>query len=166
MNDYLERSKMLLGSERLDIFSSKTIAVIGVGGVGGTALESLARSGFKKFIIIDCDKVDVTNLNRQLLFTLNDVGKSKVDAAEKRIKQICPDIEIKKINAKIGDVKLESLLENNKQDEQFIRIAEFKMTKIYSLFNGNENDRVIKSYNHRRKKVDDYDDYDNEDDDY
>ncbi|MCQ2817824.1 MAG: hypothetical protein MJ252_11215 [archaeon] len=56
----------------------------------------------------------------------------------------------------------QSLMENNKVEDNFIRLAEFKMTKIYSLFNGNENDRVIKSYNHRRKKVEDYDDYDEE----
>ena len=69
MSDYLERSKQLLGEEKINSLADKVILVIGVGGVGGTALEALARSGFTKFIIIDSDKVDESNLNRQVIFT-------------------------------------------------------------------------------------------------
>lgn len=110
MIDYLERSKRLLGEERVNSFSSKTIVVIGVGGVGGTALESLARSGFKKFILIDSDVVDVTNLNRQTLFTFNDVGLDKVECAKKRILSISNDIEVTSIKARIGEGNLTSLI--------------------------------------------------------
>ena len=110
MSDYLERSKQLLGNEKISSFGNKTIAVIGIGGVGGTALESLARSGFKKFIIIDSDKVDVSNLNRQVLFTSKNVGENKVDAAAKHIAEISPEISVEKIVAKIGDSKLDELL--------------------------------------------------------
>ena len=53
MSYYLERSKQLLGDSKIESLKEKTILVIGIGGVGGTALEALARSGFKKFIIID-----------------------------------------------------------------------------------------------------------------
>jgi len=111
MSDYLERSRQLLGDEKISSFSDKNIVVIGIGGVGGTALESLARSGFKKFIIIDSDSVDISNLNRQVLFTAKNVGENKVDAAEKRLKEICSEIEVKKVVAKIGDEKLDSLLD-------------------------------------------------------
>ena len=110
MSDYLERSKQLLGDEKIFSFADKTIAIIGIGGVGGTALESLARSGFKKFIIIDSDKVDVSNLNRQILFTSKNVGENKVDAAAKRLAEISPEICVEKIVAKIGDAKLDGLL--------------------------------------------------------
>ncbi|MDO5331821.1 MAG: ThiF family adenylyltransferase [Bacillota bacterium] len=110
MSDYLERSKQLLGDEKISSFADKLIVVIGVGGVGGTALESLARSGFKKFVIIDSDKVDVSNLNRQLLFTSKNVGENKVDAAAQRLAEISSEISVEKIVAKIGDIKLENLI--------------------------------------------------------
>lgn len=110
MSDYLERSKQLLGDEKISNFADKLIVVIGIGGVGGTALESLARSGFKKFVIIDSDKVDVTNLNRQVLFTSKNIGENKVDAAVNRLAEISDDIVVEKIVAKIGEIKLDDLL--------------------------------------------------------
>lgn len=109
MNNYLERSKQLLGETRINSFGNFKVAVIGLGGVGGTALEALARSGFKKFILVDCDKVDVTNLNRQLLFVENNIGKSKTEVAESRIKSINPEIECEIINEKIDEGSMEKL---------------------------------------------------------
>lgn len=109
MSGYLERSEQLLGQEKIAELGSKRILVIGVGGVGGTALEALARSGFKKFVLIDADKVDVSNLNRQILFTNDDIGKEKVLAAKERLLKINPDFEITAISARIGETKLEDL---------------------------------------------------------
>lgn len=110
MSDYLERSKQLLGDEKISSFTDKIVVVIGIGGVGGTALESLARSGFKNFVIIDSDKVDVTNLNRQVLFTSKNIGENKVDAAAKHLAEISADIKVEKIVAKVGELKLDDLL--------------------------------------------------------
>lgn len=107
---YLERSYELLGKDKIKSFSSKTILVIGLGGVGGTALEALARSGFKKFVLIDCDVVDETNLNRQILFTKKDIGKSKVISAKNRIKSISNSISCTTIEAKVGLNNLNSLI--------------------------------------------------------
>ena len=112
MSDYLERSKQLLGDEKISSFSNKTIAVIGIGGVGGTALESLARSGFKKFVIIDSDKVDVSNLNRQVLFTSKNIGEDKVEAAANRLKEISNEILVEKLVAKVGETKLDDLFKS------------------------------------------------------
>ena len=109
MSDYLERSKQLLGNEKIKALEDKVILVIGIGGVGGTALESLARSGFKKFILIDSDKVDASNLNRQILFTSKDVGKEKVLAAKDRLLSINPEFEVNTFVAKIGETKLGEL---------------------------------------------------------
>ena len=109
MNEYLERSEQLLGKEKIEGLADKTILVIGIGGVGGTALEALARSGFKKFILIDADKVDVSNLNRQILFTSDDVGKEKVLVAKERLLNINPNFEIASITARIGETKIEDL---------------------------------------------------------
>ena len=109
MSDYLERSKQLLGEEKIESLKNKTILVIGIGGVGGTALEALARSGFKKFILIDSDKVDVSNLNRQILFTEGDVGKSKVKVAKERLLTISKDLEVKTIETKVSEGTLDIL---------------------------------------------------------
>ena len=61
-----ERSIGLLGEGNFNLIQDKVIAVFGLGGVGGTALEALARTGFQHFLIVDFDKVDATNLNRQI----------------------------------------------------------------------------------------------------
>ena len=88
MSDYLDRSRQLLGDDKIKALEDKVILVIGIGGVGGTALEALARSGFKKFILIDSDVVDESNLNRQILYTAQDIGKEKVKVAEARLLNI------------------------------------------------------------------------------
>lgn len=110
MNNYLERSEQLLGKKKINSFKNKIILVVGIGGVGGTALECLARSGFKNFIIIDSDNVDVTNLNRQILFTSFDVGKTKVEVAKKRLMQISKSIKCKTICKKITAENFEKIV--------------------------------------------------------
>ena len=102
-NALFSRSIGLLGEENFNRIQDVTIAVFGLGGVGGTALEALARTGFKHFIIVDFDKVDVSNINRQILYTAKDVGKNKIDVAKERILTINPDADIKAINLKAQD---------------------------------------------------------------
>ena len=109
MSDYLERSRQLLGDDKIDSLADKVILVIGVGGVGGTALEALARSGFKKFIIVDSDNVDVSNLNRQVLFGTEDIGKSKVEQAKKYLLKFNSSFEVRTLNTRIGETKLDDL---------------------------------------------------------
>lgn len=99
MNKMFDRTINLIGSENYKKICNLKIAVIGLGGVGGTALEALARTGFSKFLIIDHDIVDVTNLNRQILFSYGDINRPKVEIAMKKILSINPfaDIETHKI---------------------------------------------------------------------
>jgi len=115
--EQLERTIGLLGEETALEISKKVIAVVGLGGVGGTALEALARTGFEHFIIVDGDKVALSNLNRQILYTFNDVGVDKVDAAEKRILSINPDADVIKLNMRIG---FESITKLNEYKIDFI----------------------------------------------
>ena len=89
------RSIGLLGEDNFNLIQDKVIAIFGLGGVGGTALEALARTGFNRFIIVDFDKVDASNLNRQILYTFKDVGRNKVEVAKERILAINPDADIK-----------------------------------------------------------------------
>ena len=94
------RSIGLLGEDNFKLIQEKVIAIFGLGGVGGTALESLARTGFKHFILVDFDKVDPSNLNRQILYTSKDVGRNKVEAAKARILSINEDADIKTYQCK------------------------------------------------------------------
>ena len=94
------RSIGLLGDENFKKIQDKVIAIFGLGGVGGTALEALVRTGFQHFILVDFDKVDSSNLNRQILYVYEDIGKTKVEAAKKRILSINPDTDIKVYNLK------------------------------------------------------------------
>ena len=103
MNNIFDRSIGLLGKENFDLVQDKVIAVFGLGGVGGTALEALARTGFKHFILIDFDKVDPSNLNRQILYTQKDIGRNKVEAAKERILSINEEADIQIFNSKAQD---------------------------------------------------------------
>lgn len=93
--EQFSRSIGLLGEEKFNLIQDKVIAIFGLGGVGGTALEALARTGFKHFLIVDFDKVDPSNLNRQILYTSLDVGRLKVEAAKERILAINGEADIK-----------------------------------------------------------------------
>ena len=94
MNNIFDRSLGLLGEDNFKLIQDKTIAIFGLGGVGGTALEALARTGFKHFILVDFDKVDTTNLNRQILYTAKDIDRNKVDAAKEKILAINAEADI------------------------------------------------------------------------
>ena len=111
MGNFLDRTIKVLGIDKVNSFNDKVILVAGIGGVGGTALEALARSGFSKFILIDFDKVDESNLNRQILFLRKDIGKDKVDVAKEKLLEINPDIEVKLIKEKIDTNSLKDLNE-------------------------------------------------------
>ena len=85
--------KIISENDFLKIASAK-VAIVGVGGVGGAVLEGLVRSGIKNIIIIDNDNVDITNLNRQIITNMDNIGLKKVDVAEKRAKSINPECNI------------------------------------------------------------------------
>ena len=93
----LERLILQIGKENVEKIKNTVVAIIGLGGVGGYALESITRSGIGTIIIIDNDIIDITNLNRQLISTHQNIGQSKVDAWEERIKMINPDCTVIKI---------------------------------------------------------------------
>ena len=105
MNKIFDRSIGLLGKENFNLIQDKVVAIFGLGGVGGTALEALARTGFKNFILVDFDKVDPSNLNRQILYTEADIGKFKVDAARDRIHAINGFANIETFEIKAQDFK-------------------------------------------------------------
>ena len=87
---------MLYGKEAMAVLQKSRVAVFGVGGVGGYAVEALARGGIGTLDLIDDDKICLTNLNRQIIATHKTVGQYKVDAAEERLHDIDPKIIVNK----------------------------------------------------------------------
>lgn len=104
-----ERIIKLIGEDNLNKIKKTTVCVVGLGGVGGYAVEGLVRSGIGKLILVDYDKVDITNLNRQIIANQNNINYYKTDIAEKRIKEINPNCEIIKINIKLDENNINNL---------------------------------------------------------
>lgn len=91
MIDQFSRTQAMFGTQGMERLFHARVAVFGVGGVGGYAVEALARSGVGTLDLIDDDKVCLTNLNRQIIATHETIGQYKVDAFAKRIASINPD---------------------------------------------------------------------------
>ena len=85
---------MLIGTDALEKLKSATVAVFGVGGVGGYAVEALARAGVGRLVLVDSDVVSLSNINRQIIATHRTVGMYKTEAMRERLLEINPDIEI------------------------------------------------------------------------
>ena len=92
--EWYSRTELIFGEDAMIKLAKARVAVFGVGGVGGFAVEALARSGVGLLDIIDNDTVALTNLNRQIIALRSTVGEYKVDAAAKRILDINPDIKL------------------------------------------------------------------------
>ncbi len=95
MLNQFSRTQLLYGEDTMKYLASCRIAVFGIGGVGGYAVEALARSGIGALDLIDDDRVCLTNINRQILATRKTVGQYKVDAASERVAEINPDCVIR-----------------------------------------------------------------------
>ena len=94
MQDRFSRTKLLIGEDGINRLAKARVAVFGIGGVGGYAVEALARSGVGAIDLIDYDKVSVSNINRQIIATDKTVGMYKVDVAASRIAEINPDCKV------------------------------------------------------------------------
>lgn len=108
-----ERFIKLIGNDNFNILKNKNILIIGIGGVGGYALEGLVRSSILNITIVDYDKIDITNLNRQIIALKNNIGKYKVDVAQERILNINENVNIKRIKEKLNKLNINNIFEKN-----------------------------------------------------
>lgn len=95
MHELFSRSELLLGERAMERLKNSRVAVFGVGGVGGYAVEALARSGVGELDLIDNDVVSVSNLNRQIIALHSTIGRSKVQVAAERARDINPEITVR-----------------------------------------------------------------------
>ncbi len=94
MESEFERTELLLGSEKMTELREKTILVFGLGGVGSHCVEALARCGVGRLILVDHDRVELSNLNRQSIALHSTIGRYKTEVMRERIADICPDIQV------------------------------------------------------------------------
>ena len=99
-----------LGPDAQQRFAAAHALIVGVGGLGNPAAQFLASAGIGTLTLCDADAVDLTNLQRQLLFALPDVGMAKVDAAARRLASINPHVRIEPVRARVDDESLRSLV--------------------------------------------------------
>ena len=116
MDNWLERTELLLGKEKIDILRQSHVLVVGLGGVGAYAAEMIARTGVGRMTLADADVVGLTNINRQLLALHSTIGRPKAEVLAERLRDINPEIELTIVNRYIKDEETYTLLDAARYD--------------------------------------------------
>ena len=111
MDNWLERTELLLGKEKLDLLRQAHVLVVGLGGVGAYAAETIARAGVGRMTIADADTVAPSNINRQLVALHSTVGRQKAEVLADRLRDINPAIGLTIVNRYIRDEETYTLLD-------------------------------------------------------
>lgn len=110
-----DRTITLIGESNYQKIKQSNILVLGIGGVGGYAIEALVRSGIENITIVDFDKIDISNINRQIIALNSNIGNNKTEEWKKRILEINPNVKVNIINNKINEENI-NILFNEKYD--------------------------------------------------
>lgn len=94
MENEFSREELLIGTEAIEKLKNSKVAIFGIGGVGSYVLEALARAGVQNFVLVDNDKISITNINRQIIATHKTLEKDKVEVAKDRVLDINPEAKI------------------------------------------------------------------------
>ncbi len=94
VEDWRDRTAMLIGNKAVDRLAHSAVAVFGLGGVGSLTAEALARAGVGRLVLVDGDTVSLTNLNRQLVALHSTLGQSKAEVMARRVRDINPDCQV------------------------------------------------------------------------
>lgn len=116
MNDWLERTELLLGEEKLSLLRRANVLVVGVGGVGAYAAEMIVRAGVGRMTIADADAVAESNINRQLVALHSTVGMAKCEVLAARLRDINPELQLRAVNRYIKDAETDTLLDSDRFD--------------------------------------------------
>lgn len=147
-----DRVEALLGKDIFDKISNTSVLVVGLGGVGGYAVEALIRSGINDIIIMDYDKIDVSNLNRQIVTNTNNIGEYKTYEFKKRICEINPLCNVTVLNMFLDKDNIK-ILDNYKIDyivDACDTVSAKKLLIDYAV----DNDKKIISCMGTAKKID------------
>ena len=131
--DWLDRTELLFGKEKLSKLKQAHVLVVGLGGVGAYAAEQLCRAGIGKMTIVDGDVVETTNRNRQLPALISNTGKPKAEVLAIRFRDINPEIELTVINDFITEEKTVELLKSQSFD-YIIDAIDTLSPKVFLIF--------------------------------
>lgn len=140
-----ERTILLIGQEAFEKLQNSHVLVVGAGGVGGFVIEALVRAGIGSLSIIDFDKIDITNINRQVIATHKTVGMQKVEAIAERAREINPNVNIKIYNEKLTKENVEKYFEDINYDYVVDCIDMISSKLALIEFSKNKNIPVISS---------------------
>ena len=116
MNNWLERTELLFGCEKLELLRQANVLVVGVGGVGAYAAEMIVRAGVGRMTIADADRVSESNINRQLVALHSTIGQKKCEVLAERLRDINPELQLTLVNRFIKDDETDALLDSDKFD--------------------------------------------------
>jgi tRNA A37 threonylcarbamoyladenosine dehydratase len=116
MENWQERTELLIGKNRLNKLEYSHVLVVGLGGVGAMAAEMLCRAGIGKLTIIDSDKIQASNRNRQIPALVSTEGKYKTDVVSERLMDINPGLKLNTINKYLKDEEIPNILTAEKYD--------------------------------------------------
>ncbi|WP_418450786.1 ThiF family adenylyltransferase [Alistipes sp.] len=116
MEEWQERTRLLLGEEKLARLAAAHVLVVGLGGVGAYAAEMIARAGVGRMTVADADTVSLTNINRQLVALRSTVGRPKAEVLAERLRDINPQLELRVVCRYIRDEETDLLLDAARYD--------------------------------------------------
>ena len=116
MEDWKQRTRLLLGDEKMERLRDARVLVVGLGGVGAYAAEMLCRAGVGHLTLVDADTVQPTNLNRQLPALHSTLGRSKAEVLAERFRDINPEVELNVMPVFLKDEQIPELLDTNRFD--------------------------------------------------
>ena len=143
MEQWNDRTRLLIGDDGIDKLRESHVLVVGLGGVGAYAAEQLARAGIGRMTIVDGDVVNVTNRNRQLLALSSTQGRPKAEVMAERIRDINPDVELEVINQYMKDDAIIELV--SKPYDYVVDAIDTVAPKVFLLYYAKQNNQRIVS---------------------
>jgi len=136
--EWLSRTELLLGNNKLDKLRNSHVLVVGLGGVGAYAAEQICRAGVGEMTIVDGDDIEITNINRQLPASISNLGKNKVKVMGERLLDINPNLKLNIINEYLCNERMIEVLEEKKYD-YVVDAIDTLTPKIFLIFHSLKN---------------------------
>ncbi|BAX78687.1 tRNA threonylcarbamoyladenosine dehydratase [Labilibaculum antarcticum] len=151
--EWLSRTELLLGNEKMDKLRNSHVLVVGLGGVGAYAAEQICRAGVGEMTIVDGDNIEITNINRQLPASISNLGKDKAKVMGDRLLDINPNLKLNIINEYLHNERMIEVLEEKKYD-YVVDAIDTLAPKIFLIFHSLKNKLNIVSAMGAGGKVD------------
>ena len=142
--EWLSRTDLLLGEERLGNLKNSHVLVVGLGGVGAYAAEQICRAGVGRMTIVDGDNIEATNINRQLPAITSNLGKDKAEVMGERLLDINPNLELRVINEYLKDERMIEVLKEEEYD-YVVDAIDTLAPKIFLIYHSLQNNLKIVS---------------------